>query len=197
MDRYQLGLYRALSEHTKGSSESASLAGFDLGNRFVSGCLTSDEKACVHSCEPGTQCVTIKSDKVVYIFPIVNRLGNGFEIMEVGHGGGGGDLYQTHELELPDQSALEGLESLCLERIHDGKVVSRIRDVLAEAFRSRSRTLSLDSYGMKDNYDIPLERLVSILNRGQSGKQDPSKTSASMQSKSAQPLPNIIVRLPS
>ena len=187
-----MGLYTSLSTHARGGShEASSLCGFDLGNRFIPGCLSNDEKSRVHSCEPGTPCTAIKSSKTVYIFPIINRLKDGTEIAEEGAGGGAGDLYQAHELELPDQSALEELEKLCLERLNDTKAMSRIRQTLLEAFKSKSRTLSLDSYGMKDDYDVPLETLVSVLSRGRSENNEKRPTPT--QNKPDHPLPSTIV----
>lgn len=90
---------------------------------------------------------------------------------ELGAGGGGGDLYQTHELELPDQSSLEQLESLCLEQIRDPETLAQTREALIQAFKSKNKALSLDSYGMKDVSDIPLQELVQILGRGRSDKE--------------------------
>lgn len=144
----------------------SALCGFELGNRFVPGCLTDDENSRIHSCECDLPCSVARSEKTVYIEPIVSRLQDGSQLPEVGIGGGAGDLYQVHELELPDQASLEKLEKLCLERIHDSRVLSQTRDALAEAFRSKTKSLSLDSYGMKDDTDIPLEKLVTILSRG-------------------------------
>lgn len=181
-----MGLYRSLTTHARESHEAASLCGFELGNQIVPGCLSNDERSRVHSCEPGTSCAAVKSNKAVYIFPIVNRLKDGTEIIEDGAGGGGGDLYQTHELELPDSSALEELEKLCLEHMRDRKALSRIREVLLEAFRSKNKTLSLVSYGMKDDSDIPLETFVSMLSRGRTEKH-------TVQTRPDQPLPNTIV----
>lgn len=103
--------------------------------------------------------------------PIVGRLEDGTRVPEIGAGGGGGDLYQTHELELPDQSSLEQLESLCLEQIGDPETLSQMRKDLTEAFKSRNKALPLDSYGMKDVSDIPLQELVHILGRGRSDKE--------------------------
>lgn len=191
-----MGLYRSLSEHSRDSgSEGAALCGFELGNRFVPGCLSNDEKSRVHSCEQGTSCITIKSGKAVYIHPIINRMGDGIEILEPAAGGGGGDLYQTHELELPDQSALEELEKLCFERVRDTQSLSRIRQALFEAFRN-NKTLSLNSYGMKGDYDVPLETLVSILSRGQSARPANGDESIPARIRPDKHLPNTIVRTP-
>lgn len=197
MDRYQTGLYRSLSEHARGTgNDSAALCGFELGNRFVPGCLSNDESSRVHSCEPGTRCMAMKSDKIVFIFPIINRLDGGFEVLEGEAGGGGGDLYQMHELELPDQSALKGLERLCYECVRDEEALSRIRGALFEAFRSRNRTLSLDNYGVKDDCDIPLETFVSILSRALSGRHAKDDASIPARSQADKPRPNKIVRTP-
>lgn len=103
--------------------------------------------------------------------PIVGRLEDGTRVPELGAGGGGGDLYQTHELELPDQSSLEQLESLCLEQIRDPETLAQTREALIKAFKSKNKALSLDSYGMKDVSDIPLQELVQILGRGRSDKE--------------------------
>lgn len=189
MDRYQLGLYRSVSL-ARGGNEVSALCGFELGNRSVPGCLTDDENSRIHSCECDLPCSVARSEKTVYIEPIVGRLQDGSQLPDVGIGGGAGDLYQVHELELPDQASLEELEKLCLERIHDSQVLSQTRDALFEAFRSKSKSLSLDSYGIKDDTDIPLEKLVSILSRGHAGDQ---RSSADVKDKAGNQLPNIIV----
>ncbi|GES61483.1 DNA repair protein [Aspergillus terreus] len=169
VDRYQLGLYRSL---TSRDGEGAALCGFELGNRFIPGCLSEDEHSRIHSCEPGVHCASIPSSNTVYITPIVNRTVDGTRIPEVGAGGGGGDLYQVHELELPDQSAVEQLEKLCLERVTDGQVLSQMRQRLNAAFHSRRKALPLDAYGVKDDQDVPLEHLVNMLTR----RPDPADT---------------------
>ena len=172
------------------ASEASALCGYELGNRFVPGCLSEDETCRLHSCESDLPCPGVTSGGAVYIEPIVSRLQDGSQLPEVGIGGGAGDLYQTHELELPDQTALEELEKLCYERIHDNRVLSETRDVLLEAYNSK-KTLSLDSYGMKYEQDIPLEKLVAILSHGHSSKPSP----ADMPNKTSHALPNKIVCL--
>lgn len=194
VDRYQLGLYKSVSNARgeNGANEASALCGFELGNRFVPGCLSDDKSARIHSCEPDLPCSMARSKKTVYIEPIVSRLQDGSQLPEVGIGGGAGDLYQVHELELPDRIALEELDKLCLERIHDNQVLSLTREALFEAFRSKSKKLSLDSYGMKDDQDIPLEKLVTILARGHMGDKH---LSASMHDRAGHQLPNKIVCL--
>lgn len=162
-----MGLYRSLANisGSRGVSEGPALCGFDLGNRAVSGCLSDSASSRIHSCEPGVSCPAAHDQKVVYITPIVNRTKDGSEIPEVGAGGGIGDLYQTHELELPDKSTLARIEKLCLEHIHDKQRSSQMQKALSEAFQSRKKALSLDIYGVKDG-EISLEKLMSMLGQG-------------------------------
>ncbi|KAJ5497923.1 DNA repair metallo-beta-lactamase [Penicillium expansum] len=167
VDRYQMGLYRSLVQTpgNRGVSEAPALCGFELGNKAVTGCLST------------------RSTNTVYIVPIVNRTTSGAEIPEVGAGGGIGDLYQTHELELPDEFALAELEKLCLKHVQDKQALSQMRNALLDAFRSRKKVLSLDTYGVKEEGEIPLKNLVTALSNG------PSITS----SRSSQPdLPSTI-----
>lgn len=163
-----MGLYRSLAKisGSRGVSEGPALCGFDLGNRSVSGCLSDSTSSRIHSCEPGVSCPAARDPKTVYITPIVNRTNDGAEIPEVGAGGGIGDLYQTHELELPDESTLAQIEKLCLEHIHDKQRSSQMQKALSEAFQSRKKALSLDSYGVKEEGEISLEKLVSMLSQG-------------------------------
>ena len=100
---------------------------------------------------------------MVWIIPIVNRGDDGLEVPDIKAAGGTGDLYQTHELELPNKSTLEELERLCLEHIHDNEVLSRTKAALSMAFGSRNKALSLDPYGMRDNEGVSLEKLVETL----------------------------------
>lgn len=174
------------------------LCGYELGNRFVPGCLSEDENSRIHSCEPGVHCSAAASQDTVRITPIVTRTNDGSEMPEIGAGGGGGDLYQVHELELPDQSALEQLEKLCSERIQDTSALSQTRQALIDAFRSKTKALSLDNYGMKDAHDLPLEDLVGILSRG---RPDDDTTSSEMnqhthlRDRQGKSLPKTIVRI--
>lgn len=180
-----MGLYRSLVQTpgNRGVSEAPALCGFDLGNEAVTGCLSNNESSRIHSCEPGVSCTVTRDADTVYIVPIVNRTTGGAEIPEAGAGGGIGDLYQTHELELPDESALAELEKLCLKHVQDKQALSQVRSALLDAFRSRKKALSLDTYGVKEG-EISLKNLVAALSHG------PSETS----NRSSRPdLPNTIV----
>ncbi|KAL4891692.1 beta-lactamase-like protein [Aspergillus ambiguus] len=184
VDRYQLGLYQSLRGI---DAVTPALCGFELGNRLVPGCLSEEKHSRIHSCEPGVHCAAVPSPNTVYIFPIVNRTTDGTRIPEEGAGGGGGDLYQLHELELPDQSAVEQLEQLCREKITDTQLLSQTRQALNAAFHSKRRTLPLDPDGVKDDQDIPLEHLIHILTRGPKIANQPLPPST---------LPKTIVRPP-
>lgn len=162
-----MGLYRSLARAgSRGVPEAPALSGFELGNRAVAGCLSNDESSRIHSCEPGVACPAVRSSRTVYITPIVSRTKDGAEIPEVGAGGGMGDLYQIHELELPDEFTLAELEKLCLKHISDKERLAQMHKVLLEAFRSRKKALSLDKYGVKEEGDISLQKLVEMLGRG-------------------------------
>lgn len=170
-----MGLYRSLTNATGNRSipEAPALCGFDLGNRAVAGCLSDNESSRIHSCEPGVACPAVRDSKTVYITPIVNRTKEGAEIPEVGAGGGIGDLYQIHELELPDETTLAELKNLCLKHISDKERLAQMHDALSEAFRSRKKALPLDKYGVKEEGDISLQKLVEMLGRGLSDATNP------------------------
>jgi DNA cross-link repair 1C protein len=75
-------------------------------------------------------------------------------------------LYQSHELELSDKLAIGQLERLCREQIEDEKiedtrVLSRTKEILASAFKSKDKTLLLDQYGVTGEDDISLKELVT------------------------------------
>ncbi|KAL4973486.1 hypothetical protein BDW66DRAFT_101778 [Aspergillus desertorum] len=194
VDRYQIGLYRSVLR--SGTVEAPPLCGFGLGNKIVSGCLSEDERSRIHSCEPGVHCSAASTERTVYITPIVSRTDKGSEIPELGAGGGLGDLYQIHELEVSDQFSLNQLEQLCSEKIHDPQALSKAKEALSAAFRSKTKVLSLDSYGLKDAHEMPLEELVNILSRGRLSKDcmlsEDLPTSTEILDGSGKPLPRII-----
>ena len=153
-----MGLYSSLAT-------SHSLCGFELGNRFIPGCLSDDETSRIHSCEPGEPCSVFENDngKMVWIIPIVNRAEDGSEVFDVGAGGGMGDLCQSPELEVPDKSTMEELERLCREYIRDAEVLDRTRAAVLAALGSTNKTLSLDTSKNSEGGDISLEKLLEIL----------------------------------
>jgi hypothetical protein len=178
------------SNDSFGSSEGLWLCGFKLGNAQVPGCLSQDKSARVHSCEPIELCTTISSGQSVYITPIVTRTQDGSEVAELGAGGGLGDLYQTHELELPDEVSIQQLLDLCAEQISDPESRETVVRALTEAYSSKRKSLLLDDYGIKEEDDISLQRLIQLLSRGPKRSAGPGGNNASPTKR----LSNTIVR---
>ena len=106
-------------------------------------------------------CASVAAENAVFITPVVTRTQDGSEVPEVGAGGGVRDLYQSHELELSDKLAIGQLERLCREQIEDTRVLSRTKEILASAFKSKDKTLLLDQYGVTGEDDISLKELVT------------------------------------
>ncbi|TQS32028.1 hypothetical protein Golomagni_07670, partial [Golovinomyces magnicellulatus] len=120
VDSYKLNIYRSLVKSAKtstGSLESfltpqaAALAGYQCGNAWHEGCLTSDTNVRLHSCEKGNMCEIAKNTKVVNIMPIVARLPEG-DIREHGVGGGGDDLERVAELEFLSPGDMQALKAV-------------------------------------------------------------------------------------
>ena len=75
------------------------LVGFMCGNSPHPGCLTSDTKVRLHSCEKGNMCAVAQAPSVVRIQPVIAHLPSGGDLSEVGVGGGGDDLEREAELD--------------------------------------------------------------------------------------------------
>jgi DNA cross-link repair 1C protein len=109
-------LYKCLKGTQSGTSSSASylghegpvFTGYDCGNIPQVGCLTTDPKARIHSCEKGMGCPAI-DQSVVWIRPIITRTNSGEEIAEIGVGGGWHDLDRAHDFELRLDEVLNSL----------------------------------------------------------------------------------------
>ena len=116
VDDYRHGLYRALANGPEPKApEALPLMGFYRGNHFQPGCLTSSAQTQLHSCEEGTGCEIWQKD-FVRITPIITRH-QGVEMVELGAGGGYGDLNQQQQLEIPDQATLEKLKEFCVSKL--------------------------------------------------------------------------------
>ena len=101
--------------------------------------------------------------KVVWITPLINRSDQG-DIPELGAGGGGGDLTQTHELEVSDPQARLKLVELCRQQIQDGKEVPQTLRLIGDLLCSGKRMVRLDllDASLKED-EIPLPTLTRIL----------------------------------
>lgn len=61
--------------------------GFAFGNGTIEGRLTNNPECRFHSCDRKLECPGLQGKKVVYIIPIITRVGNA-EVQEVGIGQG-------------------------------------------------------------------------------------------------------------
>ena len=184
MDRYKWRLYKALakcSNATIAPHEGAALCGFQCGNRFQPGCLTDNESARLHTCERGAECDSLKRSKSVMITPIITRSENGEELLELGAGGGGGDLEPVHQVDLNDATSAIELIKLCSDLIHDTSARTRTLALITEALASDSKAISLNGIleSVEQLEDMPLAKLATILKDMAAKKPTHSKLLAS------------------
>ena len=143
--------------------EAAALCGHWCGNNDQPGCLTNDQNVRLHSCEAGTECKALKSSNVVWITPIITHCADGHDVLEIGAGGGGGDLTQ-HELEVDDQETAEELLQLCFRALEDTSTKNEIERMISEAFHSPAQRISLDSISSAfSDGELPLEHFARSL----------------------------------
>ncbi|TPX21520.1 hypothetical protein DIZ76_015479 [Coccidioides immitis] len=182
VDQYQLKLYQSLALPTScelAVDEAPYLCGFTLGNSRISGCLTDQidiKSVRIHSCEPGVVCSTISSRPSVYITPIVTRTQGGLDVLELGAGGGVGDLTQGHDLQFPDASVVERFVSLCSEYIQDSEKRQMIVDAATKAYESNSKSLSLEPFCVKEEDGMTLKNLVAMLCQGSKSSMLPGQS---------------------
>ena len=167
IDPYQLRLFNGITENAKdGYSmfEGPALTGFTVGNQERLGCLSTDPNNRLHSCEPGSPChMGLKKKNVVWITPIISRLQDGTELLEIGAGGGGGDLYQTAELDIQDLATLEALQSFANETFQDKTIVARLQDALARTSQAGEMRVSLDTLGLGLDEEVSIKRFIQLM----------------------------------
>ncbi len=125
---------KSLQESGLEIRDAPALCGFRNGNHIQPGCLTSQEDVRIHSCERGMGCSVLdrdKNTKIVHIIPIITRA-NGEDIMELGAGGGKGDLDQKEELESGEMSDVGKLMELCAASINDGQLLAKVLSLLQQ-----------------------------------------------------------------
>lgn len=118
VDDYKIKVYESLrvkhdNDYIHLSPEAPALTGFSCGNRFHPGCLTRDPNVRLHSCEKGSGCPTMQKTatrNVVWITPIVAHLRHNDDMVEVGIGGGAGDLEDADQLVLTTEDLGQWLE---------------------------------------------------------------------------------------
>ncbi|KAL8895827.1 MAG: hypothetical protein Q9207_007993 [Kuettlingeria erythrocarpa] len=112
----------------------------------------------------GTKCSTLeKSSKVVWITPLITRSKRG-NVPELGAGGGGRDLIQSHELDLGDPEAGLQLIELCGKQIRDEKALRLTVHLVEKMVYSSQRMVDLSRLdGLLTEDAIPLEKLAYLL----------------------------------
>ena len=167
VDPYQLQLFNTITESGRdGYSmfEGPALTGFTFGNQQQSGCLSTDQDTRLHSCEPGSPChLGLKNKNVVWITPIISRLQDGTELLEIGAGGGGGDLYQTAKLDIQDLATIEALQSFANETFQDKTIVARLQDALARTSQTGEMRIPLDTLGLGLDEEVSIKRFVQLM----------------------------------
>ena len=145
-------------------AEGPPLCGFKCGSRYQPGCLTNDQSARIHSCEPGTDCKTLMSPDVVWLIPVVSRASDGSVMRELGAGGGSRDLTQMHELDLSDTVAVTELLKLCVEKIDDPQSRVKILWLVEQALTSGTKSLQLETSDFAGNLEtLPISELATLL----------------------------------
>jgi hypothetical protein len=170
VDEYQLNLFAGIVENGQdGYSmfEGPSLSGCSVGNHYHPGCLSGESETRLHSCEPGSKCHAslTNSQNVVWITPIISRLSDGTELLELGAGGGMNDLYQTSTLELFDSSTLDAVHVLLKGICGVDDEFEKIEKVLKQVQQSGEFRLSLDSLGLEVGKNIPLKEFVDRISK--------------------------------
>lgn len=185
VDRYKMGLYKSL-RHTQtfqcvernGKSikevkvesflapEAAALCGHQCGNNDRPGCLTDNQKVRLHSCEAGTECEGIESADVVWITPIITRSTDGADVLEIGAGGGGGDLTQTHELDFGDHDVALELLELCLHGVECTATRQKIIEIIKRLKHAPGSKILLADLGIPPlEHEISLDDFADLLRR--------------------------------
>ncbi|KAL6713853.1 hypothetical protein ACLMJK_008347 [Lecanora helva] len=164
IDDYKRRLYSSLLSGGRDATqtdEGSALLGFYCGNRLQPGCLTVDPAVRLHSCERELGCPVLNRSDTIFITPILSRSAEGDVMLEMGAGGGGGDLVQFHGLELNSMRDILDLTKFCSEKIEDDEVRARTLSFILDTVVSRKRTLSLDTLNMDVSKEtFPLTELV-------------------------------------
>ena len=167
IDEYQLRLFSGIVENGRdgfGTFEGPALVGYTVGNEDRRGCLTTLSNAKIHSCEPGTAChAVLKKNDVVWVTPIISRLEDGTELLEVGAGGGLGDFHQFPELEIGDIAILQGIATLRAELGLKADSTGKLQAAIVTAQRLGNSSISLEGLGLDLEPEISLKDFVSLI----------------------------------
>ncbi|KAG9844196.1 hypothetical protein KCU98_g5291, partial [Aureobasidium melanogenum] len=188
LDDYRWRLYSSQRDQpTCYGPQTAALVGYKLGNHEHPGCLTNLlEGARIHSCERGTRCEVFQNPHVVWITPIIARH-KGYEIAEIGAGGGHGDLNQTHSLELYDLGSVQQLLAICNRALQaQPELKEPMKEWFSTLMKNGKESIDLDLEILRDEVEItsqdgrpddefdmdnlPIDKLVPALTRLITGK---------------------------
>ncbi|KAK6003357.1 hypothetical protein QM012_001202 [Aureobasidium pullulans] len=188
LDDYRWRLYSSQRDQpTCYGPQTAPLVGYKLGNHEHPGCLTNLlEGARIHSCEKGTRCEVFQNPNVVWITPIIARH-KGYEIAEIGAGGGHGDLNQTHSIELYDLSSVQQLLAICNRALQaQPELKEPMKEWFSTLMKNGKESIDLDLEILRDEVEItsqdgrpddefdldnlPIDKLVPALTRLITGK---------------------------
>ncbi|KAF3394401.1 5' exonuclease Apollo [Penicillium rolfsii] len=164
LDAYQSALYQSLGQASRGMTEYAAYNGFMLGNEIFPGCLTTDPSCGrIHLCVP--PCSSATRAETVYLKPILGRSSDGFEIRDMGAGGGSGDVYQQHELEFPTEVTAQDLVECCLERMdtYSERQRAAFQWRLMDDARQNGGKLLLSKYGIFVDDDMSFDNIINLL----------------------------------
>lgn len=195
VDNYKMSLYKSLRRtetfqcidkngksmkeakvESFAAPEAAALCGHQCGNNDRPGCLTSNQKVRLHSCEAGTECEGIQFADVVWISPIITRSTDGADVLEIGAGGGGGDLTQTHELDLGDPDVALELLDLCLHGVEGTATRQRIIEIIKRFLHAPGSKVLLADLGIPPlEHEISLDDFADLLRRAAHQEQNTAK----------------------
>ena len=100
---------------------------------------------------------------MVWITPIIARSQEGFVVPELGAGGGGGDLYQTPELELFNLSSTKEVQDLCKQLTNGTDHLANFVSKVDSALASRQLKISLNGLNLDFEKEIPLQDFLKRL----------------------------------
>ncbi|KAI1632882.1 beta-lactamase-like protein [Biscogniauxia mediterranea] len=169
VDKYKWDLYKSLvtkptdqrfASQTHLAKEAPYLAGFTCGNTQYKGCLTLDENVRIHSCEKGMGCSVTPNKPIVWIRPIVTHLKSGQDVVEVGIGGGGGDLTEQTSLMVEDIMEL-------LKLVHASKTIPeghrKEMELMFTKALLRNQDLNLDIDATAASDEITIAKIIKAL----------------------------------
>ncbi|KAK6582155.1 hypothetical protein PZA11_005852 [Diplocarpon coronariae] len=178
VNKYTYRIFESLSGGTEDKKrpptgfmihEGPALAGYNCGNGFQPGCLTTNPNVRLHSCEKGIRCPMLNS-KTVWIQPIVRRRDDGTEVPEPLIVQAGNELSGRPQIEFDHDITIDQLMALFP---HTSEVIKReLRQLLVTALESPGRVLYLGDLGLDDEQDnISLPQLAEAILQSATDKQ--------------------------